>query len=65
MELLNPLKTAAELYNITGLEKSLTNLEQASESYKPLTEHLKILAGQYDMEEILRVLEKVKNNSTP
>jgi len=63
-ELLDPLKKAAELYNITNLEKSLTALEQASENHKPLTKHLKTLANQYDMEGILEVLDKIKNNST-
>jgi len=61
-ELLDPLKKAAELYNITSLEKSLTDLGQASESYKPLTQHLKTLANQYDMEGILEVLNKTNGS---
>jgi signal transduction histidine kinase/CheY-like chemotaxis protein len=63
-ELLNSLKDAAGLYSITSLEKSLADLEQAGENYRPLAEHLKTLAGQYDMEGVLEVLAKIKENST-
>jgi len=61
-ELLDPLKKAAEFYNITSLEKSLTDIEQASENHKPLTKYLKTLASQYDMQGILEVLNKIKGS---
>lgn len=63
-ELLNSLKDAAELYSITSLEKSLVDLEQAGENYKPLAVHLRSLADRYDMEGVLEVLTKIKDNST-
>jgi signal transduction histidine kinase/CheY-like chemotaxis protein len=63
--LLKPLKEAAELYSITNLEKSITGLEQASESYKPLTDHLKTMVSNYDMDGIVNVMEIIKKNSNP
>jgi PAS domain S-box-containing protein len=61
VELRNSLNKAAGLYNITGLEKSITAIEQASESYKPFAEHIKTLAGRYDMDGISELLNKIKN----
>lgn len=63
-ELLNPIEEAAGLYSITSLEKSLLDLEQAGENYKPLAQHLKALTDQYDMEGVLEVVAKIKDNST-
>ena len=63
-ELKNSIQQAAGLYSITSLEKALVDLEQADENYRPLAEHLKTLASQYDMEGVLAVMEKVKNNTT-
>jgi hypothetical protein len=63
-ELLNSLKDAAGLYSITSLEKLLADLEQAGENCKPLAVHLRTLADQYDMEGVLEVLAKIKDNST-
>lgn len=63
-ELQNSLKQAAGLYSITSLERAIADLEQADKNYGPLAEHLKTLSGQYDMEGVIEVLEKIKNNKT-
>jgi len=63
--LLIPLKEAAESYCITNLEKSVTGLEQASKSYKPLTDHLKTMISEYDMDGIVNVVKIIKVNSNP
>jgi signal transduction histidine kinase/DNA-binding response OmpR family regulator len=58
--LLKPLKDAAELYNLTGLEKAVASIENISASNKPFAEAIKSLMSQYDMDGILEVLNKVE-----
>ncbi len=58
-ELLDDLINAAELYNITRLETFVVNLEQTSETFKPLAKYIQTLADQYDMQSIMEVLRKV------
>jgi signal transduction histidine kinase/DNA-binding NarL/FixJ family response regulator len=54
------LKDSAIIYNVTGIEKSITRLEQSDEVSSQLTQRLHILVGGYEMEEILKVLESVQ-----
>jgi CheY-like chemotaxis protein len=58
-DLLGQLKNSAELYNITNLEKLITELEQTSEVFKPLARYIQTLAKQYDMEAISKVLKTI------
>jgi CheY-like chemotaxis protein len=58
-DLYGKLKNSAELYNVTNLEKYLTELEKGDEAPKQLSEHLKCLANSYNMEAILKILESV------
>ncbi len=53
------IKDAAMLYNITNLEKHLKLLEESDGVSLQLTEHLRQLAGTYDMDAVLEVLECV------
>jgi signal transduction histidine kinase/FixJ family two-component response regulator len=62
--LLIPMKNNAELYNITGFEKALSNLMNAGKEYEPLVNHLRSLAQKYDMEEIVKVLKEIKKTSS-
>jgi hypothetical protein len=59
IELHKRLSECAELYNITGLEKILTETESDNNFSKKLLEHLRKLTNTYDMEAIHRVMETV------
>jgi CheY-like chemotaxis protein len=58
-DLYEQLKVATELYHITHIENILGNLEQEEGTSKQLVKYLRYLASQYNMEEILKVLESV------
>jgi signal transduction histidine kinase/DNA-binding NarL/FixJ family response regulator len=53
------LKDSANLSNITGLEKYMEKLEQNDGTSKQLVEHLRNLTSKYDIDAILKVLERV------
>ena len=58
-DLYNKIMKSAKLYSITALERNLEELGQNSEVPEKLVEHLKQLVRNYDMDEILKVLESV------
>ena len=55
------LKEFADLYNITGLEKTLEELSQRNGTTKQLLEHLRQLTNTYDMEGLLKALEQIQH----
>jgi PAS domain S-box-containing protein len=57
------LSNAAELYNITTLEKALEDLAQTSEECKLLADTLKQYLNKYDMAGLMAVLEKTQHDS--
>jgi signal transduction histidine kinase/DNA-binding response OmpR family regulator len=62
VELKGALIKAAELYNLTGLERALASIEQVSESNRPLVDYIKALVARYDMEGILNLLENIEDD---
>ncbi|QPJ66177.1 MAG: response regulator [Candidatus Nitrohelix vancouverensis] len=59
--LLNQMKEATERYNITLLEKSISELEQSHKDHKILAKHLKVLMNKYDMEGVAQILVKLNS----
>jgi len=57
-ELLQQLKEAAEIYNVTKLTDYLDEVEALGPAGKRLTEYLRILIRNYDMEAILTILSR-------
>jgi signal transduction histidine kinase/CheY-like chemotaxis protein len=58
-DLQEQLIEAANLYNITNLENSLETLKQKEETPKLLIQHLEQLLGEYNIEEIIKILKEV------
>ena len=58
-DLHDSIREAAKLYSITKLEKMLGSLSQQGNASEQLAEHLGHMLKSYDIEAILRVLEKV------
>ena len=53
------MNDSAKLYNISNFEKYLKQLEKSDGVSKQLTEHLRHLLNEYDMEAITKVLKSV------
>ena len=60
-DLLQRLRTAAEIYNVTKLTEHLNELESVSAEAKDLAEYLRRLTRSYDMKAILEILSQVHN----
>jgi len=61
-ELLQRLKAAAEIYNVTKLPDYLDEVESLGPAGKRLAKHLRTLIRNYDMETILALLSQIKND---
>lgn len=57
-ELLTDITKAAELYEITEIEKALSELEKIGPETSGLAKHLREFANNYDMEGLLNALKK-------
>ncbi|MFQ5450204.1 MAG: CHASE domain-containing protein [Nitrospinaceae bacterium] len=64
-DLIDRFKKAADLSNITDLKTCMKELETLGEDGRSLLEHLKPLAGQYDMNGIMNILEQVPHERKP
>jgi hypothetical protein len=60
-DLLQRLKTAAEIYNVTKLTEYLDELASLGEEAKSLAEHLRGLIRGYDMDAILKTLSEIRD----
>jgi signal transduction histidine kinase/DNA-binding NarL/FixJ family response regulator len=61
-ELLEKLKHAARLHNLTELKICLAKLDAGNPDDQSLSQTLKPLAAQYNMEKIITILEQVAND---
>ncbi len=59
-ELLQEMKSSAELYNITRLEKAIDRLEKLEGDHVHLADHLKAALKAYDMDSIIKLLGKIR-----
>ena len=57
-DLLGPLSEAARIYDYRGLGKALERLESRNAAYGPFAQHIRSLAENFEMREILRFLGK-------
>lgn len=62
-DLLQRLKTAADLSNLTDLKLCMKELDALGEAGQSLLHHLKPFAGKFDMSGILSLLQQVKHES--
>ena len=57
----NPtLKSTAELYQVSDLDDHLDELEALGEEEQRLAKHLRALLNDFDMESVLRELDRVR-----
>ncbi len=61
-DLLKNLKHAARLHNLTELKVCLEKLDAGSPNDQRLSQTLKPLVAQYDMEKIMKILEQIAND---
>jgi signal transduction histidine kinase/CheY-like chemotaxis protein len=59
-ELGSRLKTTAELYQVSDLDDHLDELEALGEEEQRLAKHLRALLNDFDMESVLRELDRVR-----
>lgn len=57
-ELASRLRSAAELYNTTGIKSCLADLARSGDSGRRLAEHLQRVADRFDMDTILHFLDE-------
>ena len=60
--LLEKLKHAARLHNLTELKNCISELDAGSKDYQSLSQSLKPLVDHYEMEKIITILEQVPND---
>ncbi len=60
-DLYSTLKDAAELYNISLLEKALKKIQDLDENCNQLVVQIKGLMKRYEMEQIIEIVEKVNH----
>ena len=60
-DLLGRLKQAAELSNVTELERTLNEVEKLGPEESRLAAHLRGLSQDFKMEEILEVLQNIRH----
>jgi signal transduction histidine kinase/ActR/RegA family two-component response regulator len=64
-DILNRLKSAADLSNLTDLKLCMKELQSHGEDGQSLLKHLNPLAGKFDMAGILTLLEQVNHEPGP
>jgi signal transduction histidine kinase/CheY-like chemotaxis protein len=64
-EILNRLKSAADLSNLTDLKLCMKDLQSLDEDGQSLLKHLNPLASKFDMAGILTLLEQVNHEPEP
>ncbi len=57
------ISEAASLYNVTSLDNCMKELEALGDDAIQLSEHLKLLAKKYNMDEIIKIMEKVETKN--
>ena len=62
-DLLEQLKSAAELYMVTDLETHLKAVEVLGESEQRLADQLRELIQHYDMDSVLHILSEIQNST--